>query len=42
LERLNELREEEKREKRNEHMAGFGALASGALAAVSLRPSFFL
>ncbi len=40
LERLNELRGEEKREKRNEHMAGFGALASGALAAVSLRPFF--
>ncbi len=34
LERVNELREEERREKRNEHMAGFGAVASGLFAAV--------
>jgi hypothetical protein len=31
---VNELREEERREKRNEHMAGFGAVASGLFAAV--------
>jgi hypothetical protein len=42
LERLNELRNEEKRDERNEHMAGLGALASGAFAAVRETFSFRL
>jgi hypothetical protein len=42
LERLNELRNEEKRDERNEHMAGLGALASGAFAAVRETCSFRL
>jgi hypothetical protein len=42
LERLNEFRNEEKRDERNEHVAGLGALASGAFAAVRETFSFRL